>query len=374
MIVVVVVLRDSATTIERQQQQEWLHKMKSFVNGDGASGGRLSFLQQLLRSRLVSMGARSKRRCGRRETRLGGSTRCSTMWEFEVISMSLDFDVFFVQGIGDISTSVKVLWKTKCLHGRWGEWESTNFSKVAELNITKELIGVIQGSIKMVTLCSQIKDHAIVGYILGIRVSPRYRRRGVATTLVGSLENWFIENKVDFAYMATERDNAASMKLFKDKNKFVDFRSLSMLIKPVSDYNLRIPNDVEIKNINIEIALELYKRSIMGSTEFFPRDVHDHHDDWEFNGHDHPRSWAVVSVWNSGKLFKLRVGNVPTSCLMSSMVLRYIDRVLPFLKIQVTPDLSEEFGFYFMYGVHGEGVNSGVLVKVPRLASPSSPA
>ncbi|KAK9087724.1 hypothetical protein Syun_030118 [Stephania yunnanensis] len=63
--------------------------MKSFVNEDGASGGRLSFLQ-LLRSRLVSMVARSKRRRRRRETRLGGSTRCSTMREFEVISMSID--------------------------------------------------------------------------------------------------------------------------------------------------------------------------------------------------------------------------------------------------------------------------------------------
>ncbi|KAK9107287.1 hypothetical protein Syun_023298 [Stephania yunnanensis] len=82
MIVVVVVLRDFATTIERQQQQQWLYKMKSFVNGDGASGSRLSFLQ-LLRSRLVFMAARSKRRRGRRETRLGGSTRCSTMREFE---------------------------------------------------------------------------------------------------------------------------------------------------------------------------------------------------------------------------------------------------------------------------------------------------
>ncbi|KAK9168509.1 hypothetical protein Syun_000649 [Stephania yunnanensis] len=70
--------------------------MKSFVNGDGSSGGRLSFLQQLIHSRLVSMRARSKRRCERRETRLGGSTRYLTMREFEVISMSLDFDVFFV--------------------------------------------------------------------------------------------------------------------------------------------------------------------------------------------------------------------------------------------------------------------------------------
>ncbi|KAF6164910.1 hypothetical protein GIB67_017113 [Kingdonia uniflora] len=90
--------------------------------------------------------------------------------------------------------------------------------EVAELN--NELVGVIQGTIKKATINCPEESQARVGYILGLRVSPLHRRKYIGSTLVRTLEQWFIANDVDFAYMATGKDNEASVKLFTDKLGF----------------------------------------------------------------------------------------------------------------------------------------------------------
>ncbi|KAL5804843.1 hypothetical protein ACOSQ3_031643 [Xanthoceras sorbifolium] len=66
---------------------------------------------------------------------------------------------------------------------------------VAELG--DELVGVIQGSIKRVTVHKPTEDLAKVGYVLGLRVAPVHRRKGIGSSLVRKLEEWFISNDVE---------------------------------------------------------------------------------------------------------------------------------------------------------------------------------
>ncbi|OVA02750.1 GNAT domain [Macleaya cordata] len=257
---------------------------------------------------------------------------------------------------------------------------------VAEMD--NELVGVIQGSIKIVTVVSSPNKNqaASVGYILGLRVSPVHRRKGIGSSLVQSLEEWFVTKNVDFAYMATEKDNEASVKLFMNKLGFIQFRTLSILVNPVRHHVTPIPSNVEIVKFKIEQAEVLYRR-LMGSTEFFPDDIDailknklslgtwvayprgesyswsDHQ--FEFNGLDGigpSNSWAMLSVWNCGDLFKLRVGGAPLSCLIYAKSSRFIDRIFPCLNVPVVPDVFNPFGFYFMYGMHCEGPKSGPLM------------
>ncbi|KAF6164913.1 hypothetical protein GIB67_017116 [Kingdonia uniflora] len=90
---------------------------------------------------------------------------------------------------------------------------------------------------------------------------------------------------------------------------------------------MHISREVEIKKLDIEQAENLYRRCL-GSTDFFPDDIdrilknklslgtwvaYPRGESWdsefESNGR-FPTSWAILSVWNTGDLFKLRVGKV----------------------------------------------------------------
>ncbi|KDO66957.1 hypothetical protein CISIN_1g016609mg [Citrus sinensis] len=194
---------------------------------------------------------------------------------------------------------------------------------VAELD--RELVGVIQGSIKQVTVQKPHEDLAKVGYVLGLRVAPLHRRKGIGSSLVCKLEEWFTSNDVDYAYMATEKDNEASVKLFVNKLGYVNFRTPAILVHPVNNRMFHTPSNVQIRKLRIEEAENLYYK-FMASTEFFPYDIGNilrnklSLGTWvayprgeivgEFgsNGQIFPKSWAMVSVWNSGELFKLREG------------------------------------------------------------------
>ncbi|XVF46224.1 hypothetical protein PTKIN_Ptkin03bG0010100 [Pterospermum kingtungense] len=252
---------------------------------------------------------------------------------------------------------------------------------VAELD--SQLVGVIQGSIKLVTLHKPPNDLAKVGYILGLRVDPLYRRRGIGSSLVIKLEEWFIAIDVDYTYMATEKDNEASFKLFTNKLGYVKFRTLTILVNPVSHRTSHISSNFELAKLKIEEAESLYHK-FMSSTEFFPNDIgnilrnklslgtwvaYPRGESWGYinnsgpNGVVVPSSWAMLSVWNSGELFKLRLENAPLSCLMYTKSSTLIEKLLPCFKLPAIPDFLHPFGFYFIYGVYREGPLSGKLVR-----------
>ncbi|KAL3750511.1 hypothetical protein ACJRO7_011502 [Eucalyptus globulus] len=252
-----------------------------------------------------------------------------------------------------------------------------------------ELVGVIQGSIKSVTMARPHGKSGLarVGYILGLRVSPLHRRQGIGSRLVRSLEQWFASNHVEFAYMATDKENKASAKLFVDSLGYVKFRTPAILVNPVSPYRaLHLPSHVEIKKLGTKEA-ELLYRKFMSSAEFFPKDIDNILENrlslgtwvayykgeaWEDIRYDGvstgseywrgPRNWAMVSVWNSAEVFKLRVQG-RASCWIYTKSCKLMDRFFPCFKIPAIPDFVDPFGFYFMYGVHCEGKSSAQLVR-----------
>ncbi|XAR58894.1 Aminoglycoside N(6')-acetyltransferase [Bertholletia excelsa] len=248
---------------------------------------------------------------------------------------------------------------------------------VAELG--NELVGVIQGTIKFVTVHNPSKGLAKVGYILGLRVCPLHRRQGIASTLVRHLEDWFISNRVDYAYMATEKDNQASVNLFTNRLGFARFRTPAILVQPVSARTVRLSPTIEIAKLGLDQAESLYRR-FMGSADFFPDDVDKvlanklslgtwvayprvcPNDGFGPDGRV-PDSWAMASVWDSGGIFKLRVGKSTLSCSVYEAYSRLMDRVLPCFAVSVLPDFFGPFGFYFMYGLHRQGPGSGRLVR-----------
>lgn len=221
------------------------------------------------------------------------------------------------------------------------------------------------------------KDLAKVGYVLGLRVSPHHRRKKIGSNLVKTLEEWFISNDVDYAYMATEKENDASVNLFVNNFGYTKFRTPAILVNPVNHYSLQISSNIEITRLKIEQAESLYRR-YMGSTEFFPNDIGNilrnklslgtwvayFKGDIDFGCDGQlPNSWAMLSVWNSGEVFKLRLGKAPFCCLLYTKSWRLIDKIFPCLKLPTLPDFFNPFGFYFMYGVYHEGPFSGKLVK-----------
>ncbi|KAJ8749775.1 hypothetical protein K2173_012326 [Erythroxylum novogranatense] len=240
-----------------------------------------------------------------------------------------------------------------------------------------ELVGVIQGSIKLATVHKPPKDLAKVGYVLGLRVAPSHRRKGIGLRLVRRLEEWFIANDVDYAYVATEKDNEASVKLFVGKLSYVKFRTSAILVNPVNRRALRVSSDIEVAKMRIEEAEFLYHKFMDSSTEFFPHDIGNilrnklslgtwvayPRGESLISGVKVPSSWAMLSVWNSGELFKLRLGKAPLSCLTYTKCSRLIDKIFPCFKLSAIPDFFNPFGFYFMYGVYREGPLSGKMVR-----------
>ncbi|KAI9194325.1 hypothetical protein LWI28_005088 [Acer negundo] len=254
---------------------------------------------------------------------------------------------------------------------------------VAELG-NNELVGVIQGSIKRVTIHKPTEELAKVGYVLGLRVVPLHRRKGIGLRLVKKLEEWFISKDVDYAYMATEKDNEASVKLFLGKLGFIKFRTPSILVHPVNNNRVfRTPKNMEIARLNVEEAEKLYKKFMASTTEFFPYDDignilrnklslgtwvayprgHDLQGVFGSNLEVLPKSWAMLSVWNSGELFKLRLEKAPLSCLIYTESSKLIEKYFPCFKLPSIPDFYNPFGFYFMYGVHKQGPLSGKMVR-----------
>ncbi|GLU11904.1 hypothetical protein SLE2022_286220 [Rubroshorea leprosula] len=246
--------------------------------------------------------------------------------------------------------------------------------------LDNELVGVIQGTIKLVTLHKHPRDLAKMGYVLGLRVAPVHRRRGIGLKLVVKLEEWFNENDVDYAYMATEKDNEASVNLFT-KLGYIKFRTPAILVNPVSKRMYHLSSTVEIEKLREEEAAAVYRR-FMQSTELFPQDIdnilrnklnlgtwvaYPRGESWDYLGSTNgqfPSSWAMLSAWNSGELFKLRLGKAPTSCFMYTKSCILMDKLLPScFKLPEMPDFFLPFGFFFIYGFHREGAASGKLMR-----------
>ncbi|CAL1380844.1 unnamed protein product [Linum trigynum] len=262
--------------------------------------------------------------------------------------------------------------------------------------IGDEIVGMIRGCIKTLT-CGRklvripkqrisLPVYTKAAYVLGLRVSPSHRRMGIGLKLVRRAEEWFRENGAEYAYMATESDNLASIGLFTDKCGYSKFRTPSILVNPVHAHRVPVSGRVAVLELSPLDAEKLYRRRF-ATTEFFPRDIdsvlnnklslgtflavprgsgYGAHMPWagvdKFLS-DPPESWAVMSVWNCKDVFTLEVRGVSRVKKALARTTRALDRALPFLRLPSFPELFRPFGFHFMYGLGGEGPRAGRMVK-----------
>ncbi|MED6204859.1 putative N-acetyltransferase hls1 [Stylosanthes scabra] len=271
---------------------------------------------------------------------------------------------------------------------------------VAELG--NEIVGMTRGCIKTVTCGKKAHKHGKnnqaadsttakpmpvytkLAYILGLRVSPLYRRMGIGLKLVWAMEEWFRENGAEYSYIATENDNFASINLFTDKCGYSKFRTPSILVNPVYEHRVKTSSKVRIIKLDQRDAESLYRLKF-STTEFFPRDIDSvlnnnlslgtflavpkdsyRPDMWpgptQFLASP-PHSWAVLSVWNCKDVFTLEVRGASRVKRVLAKTTRVVDRALPWLRLPSIPNFFRPFGFHFMYGLGGEGPEAVKMVR-----------
>ncbi|KAL1559057.1 putative N-acetyltransferase HLS1 [Salvia divinorum] len=254
---------------------------------------------------------------------------------------------------------------------------------VAEYGDGREIVGVIRGCIKTATSGKRSPSPIYVklAYILGLRVSSTHRRLGIAIKLVQELEEWCKKNGAEYAYMATECSNQASLNLFTQKCNYVKFRNPTVLVQPVHLHHKQLPSDITIVQLPPTLAESVYRKLFSAGSEFFPKDIDrllsnklnlgtfmalpkNLLPNWDPNTGELPASFAILSVWDTKEVFRLRVKGVSSLTHAACLGTRVVDAMAPWLKIPSIPNIFKNFGFYFMYGLHMEGQGGPRLLKV----------
>ncbi|RWW47633.1 hypothetical protein BHE74_00046357 [Ensete ventricosum] len=202
------------------------------------------------------------------------------------------------------------------------------------------------------------------------------RRKGIGLRLVRQMEGWFREKGAEYAYMATGKDNEASMRLFTERCDYAKFRVPTILVHPVFAHRLPVPRSVTVLRLGHADAEAIYRRCF-ATTEFFPRDI-----DAvlrnpltvatflavpascaaarQWPGAEAflaapPGSWAVASAWDCGGVLRMEVRGASRLRRGAASATRAADRAMPWLRIPAIPDLFRPFVAWFLYGVGGEG-------------------
>ncbi|WVZ61534.1 hypothetical protein U9M48_011395 [Paspalum notatum var. saurae] len=259
---------------------------------------------------------------------------------------------------------------------------------VAEAPAGGDIVGVVRGCVKTVA-CGRFCSSSKVAYLLGLRVAPAHRRRGVGRGLVARMEDWFRQAGAHYAYVATDRDNEPCVRLFTARCGYAKFRAPSVLVHPVFRHDLanHPPHPaIAVLRVPPRDAERLYRARFSG-VEFFPTDI-----DAvlanplslgtflavpaaaaaaEWRGADAflaapPASWAVASVWNCKDAFRLEVRGAPRLWRALARATRAADRALSrlrILRVPSVPNLFEPFGMHFLYGLGGDGPAAPAMAR-----------
>ncbi|KAK9100204.1 hypothetical protein Scep_023634 [Stephania cephalantha] len=246
----------------------------------------------------------------------------------------------------------------------------------------KGIVGVVSGCIKSVSKGSNpitnLPTYVQVAYILGLRVSPFHRRQGLAKKLVTELEQWCKRRGAQYAYMATDSTNQASINLFTLKCAYTKLRTPTVLVNPVHAHHKSIDSRVRIVRLEPRFAEFVYRHRVFGAnTKFFPKDINTilssklnlgtymavPSTQSESDPLSFPPSFAILSVWNTKDVFKLQVKGVSGLSYAVCVGSRVLDTWLPWLRIPSIPDVFRPFGVYFLYGLHVEGSGGPALMK-----------
>jgi hypothetical protein len=208
------------------------------------------------------------------------------------------------------------------------------------------------------------------------------RKMGIAQRLVQQLEQWFEAMGARYAYMATDKCNEASLRLFTDRCGYSKFRTPSMLVHPVHAHRLRAPCRARVFALGARDAERLY-RARLGDVEFFPDDVGAvlanplsrgtflavvDDGSYEWRGVEAflaspPASWAVGSAWDCGGVFLLQVRGASRLRRGAAAATRALDRAATWMHVPSVPDFFRPFSAWFVYGLGGGGEEAAVAAE-----------
>lgn len=203
---------------------------------------------------------------------------------------------------------------------------------------------------------------------------------GIGLKLVQSLETWFKDNDAEYAYMATDKANDASLRLFTARLGYTKFRTPSILGQPVYAHRAPITHRAAVHRLSPADAEFIYRR-LFSATEFFPRDI-----DTVLRNELNlatflavpagtpfagacrflaypPESWGIASVWDCSGVYQLEVRGASRATRALAGATRCLDRALPWLRLPSVPDVFRPFGFVVLYGMGGEGPEKARMVR-----------
>ncbi|RWW11635.1 hypothetical protein GW17_00024742 [Ensete ventricosum] len=227
----------------------------------------------------------------------------------------------------------------------------------------KEMVGVIRACIKMVTrgraASSFLPAYVKIAYILGLRVSPFHRRLGIATKLVERVELWCAGRGAEYAYMATDPANSASLNLFTRRLSYSRFRSPVLLAHPVPPSAVEfLPSDLPAllsHPLTLSTFLAIPSSSSSSASSVISTNA--------FSLSDLPSSFAIMSLWDSTRVLRLRVAGAPTAARAALALLRAVDARAPWMRVPSIRDIFRPFGVYIMYGLHMAGPEGPRLMR-----------
>lgn len=179
--------------------------------------------------------------------------------------------------------------------------------------------------------------------------------------------------------MATECSNQPSLNLFTHKCNYVKFRNPTVLVQPVHLHYKPLPSDISMVRLPPDLAERIY-RNTFSSSEFFPKDIDQllgnklnlgtfmalpkkYLPKLDMDKLLLPPSFAILSIWDTKEVYKLQVKGVSGITHAACLGTRVVDAMVPWLKIPSIPNVFENFGFYFMYGLHMKGKDGRRLMR-----------
>ncbi|KAG8073943.1 hypothetical protein GUJ93_ZPchr0006g46003 [Zizania palustris] len=208
---------------------------------------------------------------------------------------------------------------------------------------------------------------------------------GLALRLVRRLERWFELMGAEYAYMATDKSNEASLRLFTGRCGYSKFRTPSLLVHPVHAHRLRVPRRATVFRLGTGDAERLYS-SRFAHVEFFPADIgvvlgnhlsigtflaviddgSGHGGEWR--GAERflaspPASWAMASLWDCGGVFRLEVRGASRVRRAAAAASRSLDRAARWMRVPSVPDFFSPFAGWFTYGLGGDGPDAALAAE-----------
>ena len=198
-----------------------------------------------------------------------------------------------------------------------------------------------------------------------------------------------LRNGAEYAFLATEKNNDASINLFTNKCKYVSLSSLVIFVHPIISFPAKhIPKDIKIEKVNMEQAISLYRRTLRAK-ELYPLDMDSilkeklslgtwvsyYKDEGcrlnvqrmveseDIITNEITSSWIIFSIWNTYEAYKLQLKKSQPLRFLHTTLNHARDKIFPCLRMSVSESLCTPFWFLFLYGLHGEGENLGELME-----------